>query len=120
MIKVLYVEDDLMTGRIFDHLFSGFTDTELTIFTSGYEAIAHLQDYKYDLIILDLGLNDISGLEIADILRNDMNLSTPIILTSAHIESDMESPLVTQIVEKPLTSDHIQELLSTYTEFSVN
>ncbi len=52
--------------------------------TSG---IRMAKDLKPDLILLDVGMPDIDGLDVCRILREDADTaSTPIILVTAHIE----------------------------------
>lgn len=111
MVQVIYVEDDALTGKICQHLFSLVPDTQLTVFTSGYDALEHLKNTSYDIILLDVGLNDISGLEVASFIRNKLNLSSPIIATSAHIDNSTESPWIDEFIEKPLTLARIKKML---------
>lgn len=47
------------------------------------EAISHLKGEKFDLILLDIMLGGMSGLEFAQVLREDYNNNVPIIFISA-------------------------------------
>ena len=118
MTKVLYIEDDILTGQICSKMFEMIPNTSLKVCTSGYEAIEHLKSHQYDLILLDLSLPDISGLKIADCLRSQHELTIPMVLTSAHIDSDMSSSLVDQVVEKPMTIAKLKEILTRHTNYS--
>jgi CheY-like chemotaxis protein len=111
MVEIIYVEDDVLTGKICTHLFSLIPNINFTVFTSGYEAIDQIKQKEYDMVLLDVGLNDISGLEIAVILRRDLKLNMPIIATSAHIDPGMESPFINEFIEKPLTHEIIKEIV---------
>src|SRR6185436_17710376 len=51
---------------------------------TGSAAIARLKEKKHDLVLLDLMLPDISGSEVARMMRSDAGLrATPIIMVTA-------------------------------------
>ncbi len=114
MVEIIYVEDDVLTGKICSHLFSLIPNVNFTVFTSGYEAIDQIKHKQYDMVLLDVGLSDISGLEISVILRQDLGLKMPIIATSAHMHPGLESPFIDEFIEKPLTHSIIKEIVRKY------
>ncbi len=63
-----------------------------TVSHSGQEALFHLENNHYDAVLLDIGLPDISGLEIAGILKKKYPDTVVIILTGfATLENAVES-----------------------------
>ncbi|MDC3180695.1 response regulator [Gammaproteobacteria bacterium] len=118
MVEIIYVEDDPLTGKICKHLFSIIPNTYLTVFTTGYEALDQLKSHPYDMILLDVGLSDIDGLEVARLIRTKLKINTPIVVTSAHIDAGMESPDINEFIEKPLTHDIIKRIVKKYTSNS--
>jgi DNA-binding response OmpR family regulator len=73
MPKVILVEDDPMIGEIYQKKFSseGF---EATIATSGAEFLSKVKMEKFDLVLLDMVLPEMSGLEILrEIKKNKDN-----------------------------------------------
>lgn len=84
--KILIVEDeaDIQELLRFNLMKAGF---ELSCVDSGEEAIPEMRNYQPDLVLLDLMLPGISGLEVCRLVRNDPHLSqTPIIIVSARGE----------------------------------
>ena len=68
MTRILIVEDDTGVREILgDLLKSGQTIVNLV--ADGEQAVIHLQNHHYDLIITDLGLPGISGWDVADAAR---------------------------------------------------
>src|SRR5215813_11444896 len=71
--RVLVVEDD----RAFRHAISTFlreAGHETTEVADGHAALAAVTDRPFDVMLLDIGLPGISGL---DVLREVQNLATP-------------------------------------------
>ncbi|MDD5758246.1 MAG: response regulator [Desulfobulbaceae bacterium] len=73
---LLVVEDDTFICQGITELI-GNGDVIVTSVASGEEAIAALQAKKYDCMILDIGLPDISGFELLDRLRQDETIIIP-------------------------------------------
>jgi CheY-like chemotaxis protein/two-component sensor histidine kinase len=73
---LLVVEDDKYIGQGIVELI-GNGDVIVTTVTSGGQAIAALQAKKYDCMILDIGLPDMSGFDLLDTLRQDQTILLP-------------------------------------------
>lgn len=87
IIRILLVEDDQMIGEeVREGLIRrGFTTEWVRTVTSGEEA---LKIDKFDLLVLDLGLPDGSGLDLLKSLRGMGNAIPVIILTAWDAVSD--------------------------------
>ena len=84
--KILIVEDetDIQELLRFNLMKAGF---EISCVDSGEDAIPEMRNYQPDLVLLDLMLPGISGLEVCRQVRNDPHLAqTPIIIVSARGE----------------------------------
>ncbi len=83
--KIILVEDDEVAGELTkDFLIeSGF---EADHFTTGSDAIAHIQEGSYDLLLLDINLPDYDGFEILKHIKGKITI--PTIILSAHIQVD--------------------------------
>ena len=80
-MKILLVEDDqLMLKTIILRLKK--EGHEITSCTDGKEAIEQIENQIFDLIITDIMLPYVSGLEIVGIVKE--TTSTPIIVLSIH------------------------------------
>ena len=80
-MKILVVEDEYDLANIIseDLKEKGF-DVDNTY--DGEEALKFIDEYHYNLIILDLMLPKINGLEVLETIRNDNNMTPVIILTA--------------------------------------
>ena len=86
-MKVLLIEDDPGTLEILRLCFE-LRRPEVTVIvaSTGYEGIISLKNNAPDVIILDLGLPDINGLQVIQRIRRSSDV--PIIVTSARSEDE--------------------------------
>ena len=86
-IKVLVIEDDM---EIVDSIILSFKvswpEAEVVYSTHGVHGISRVQTEEPDLVILDLGLPDISGYEVLKQIR--MFSSVPIIILTVRSEEE--------------------------------
>jgi CheY-like chemotaxis protein len=81
-IKVLVVEDDRLCQKI-DLIMLNQPNYQADLAINGQEALAKYQQ-GYDVILLDLGLPDINGIEVCRIIRQQKHANNiPIIALSA-------------------------------------
>jgi DNA-binding response OmpR family regulator len=87
-MTLLLVEDE---ARIASFLVKGLTrsgfDVEHT--TSGGDGIERLRSGAYDLVLLDLGLPDVDGLEVLRLLRSS-GMTVPVIILTARADAREE------------------------------
>lgn len=78
---ILVVEDQMGIRRLLKEIFSGSFEVIAT--ADGREALTYLQGQKPDLVLLDISLPDLSGLQV---LREITMLypKLPVIMMSAH------------------------------------
>jgi len=77
--RVLVVEDDPELAELLEHKLGGH-GLEVACVSTGTEALDLFDDYRPDLVLLDVRLPDISGLEVCRELRTRSD--TPIIVLS--------------------------------------
>jgi len=80
-LKLLYVEDDLIMQETSKELFKNFF-LEVDIAENGLEALKMYKEHKYDVIITDLSMPHMDGIEMIQHIRKE-NLTIPIIVFSA-------------------------------------
>ncbi len=80
MIKVLMVEDDLELADIITRYLASY-DIEVNSVDSAYMGLSMLDTHEYELLILDLTLPDMDGLELLNKIREKSSI--PVIISSA-------------------------------------
>jgi two-component system OmpR family response regulator len=107
-MKVLIIEDE--TG-IAQALHKGLIQSyRTTVATTGTEGLAAALESHYDAIVLDLGLPDISGLEVCRELR-DNDLTTPILILTGQNDIQSKVTLLDNGANDYLTKPfHLDEL----------
>ena len=120
--KILIVDDDLRMDRMLTFLFEsqGFT---VRFSETGSNAIDLLQDYRPDIILLDLLMPEMDGFEVCERIKKDPLLKDiPIIVLSAlpylaHKERAF-SLGVCEYIEKPFVSiklvNKVKEIIEKY------
>ncbi len=103
--RILLVEDNPIAQRIPKIILeeAGYT---VVIADTGHAACAALDNTQppFDLILLDIGLPDISGFEVAQHLRQlDSYKNTPVIGLTAHIANKIQPHNMNEITSKPFT-----------------
>jgi CheY-like chemotaxis protein len=77
---LLIIEDDDVQRNTMVELI-GDRDIEITAVGSGEEALGQLERKPFDCIVLDLGLHDMSGLQLLERMRSDLSMSqVPVII----------------------------------------
>jgi DNA-binding response OmpR family regulator len=87
--RVLIVEDEQDIAALIKHTLERAGDTEASIVGSGDAALKSVADQPPDLIILDLNLPVVSGVEVCRILRSRADgRHVPIIMLTARTSED--------------------------------
>jgi signal transduction histidine kinase/response regulator RpfG family c-di-GMP phosphodiesterase len=68
----LIVDDDAMNRMLGEVILEGFS-MKVSLASDGTEAIGLLQQSRFDLILLDIHMPVISGLEVAEFVRKELN-----------------------------------------------
>ena len=89
--SVLLVDDDSV-NRLLGKTILEELGSNVDVAMSGGEAITKLKNNKYDVILLDIHMPEISGIDVAHFLRGELNdASTKIIaVTAAVMKEDIE------------------------------
>jgi two-component system OmpR family response regulator len=83
MIKILMIEDDLELAEILTEFLESLKQEEIKVETEDdpFKALSILKLKEFDLVILDLTLPGMDGLEVCEEIRKRQNI--PIIISSA-------------------------------------
>ncbi|TWW00055.1 ATP-binding protein [Chitinophaga pinensis] len=118
--KVLVIEDNPMNLRYIISLLEKY-NIQHQLATNGPDALYFLDSRLYDLILLDIRIPGLNGLELAIQIRQDEakpNVATPLVATTAlAMESTFTQARqagITDILTKPYTPDQLLQVLNKY------
>lgn len=95
IMRALLVEDYDYCQRIM-MIFLQKIGQQVDLAADGATAINNVEIKSYDLIIQDIGLRDISGKEVIQIIReSERNIDTPVIVWSAYVNKMDEEKYLT-------------------------
>ena len=118
-ISVLAIDDSESGLKIIEKLLKG-TEIKLDLASTGKESIDKVKINKYDLILLDEDLSQISGMELMTKLKEIRNFKTPVILltkdNSYEYNEEYTNAGFTSYILKPLKKDKLLELIDKYTK----
>ena len=87
-MKVLVVEDNIvLSDTIKEELTNNTSNLDVFVINDGDEALYDIERNIYDIIILDIMLPGINGIDILKVMR-DKNIKTPVIMLTAKEELD--------------------------------
>jgi CheY-like chemotaxis protein len=112
--RVLVAEDDLAVLEVLELMLS---DTyEVITATNGREAIEAYFNYKPDIVLMDIIMPDVSGIEATkEILKKDPNAKILALTAFAlHKGKEMLEAGALEIIEKPFTKKQLIEKIESY------
>lgn len=110
-LKILLVEDEPIAQIIGKNIIekAGYT---LDIVNTTNQALSMLKNNTYDLIFMDLGLPDISGLDFTKEIIKNFKIKTPIIaITAFNTDSKKEECIksgFSEFIEKPFKEKQLK------------
>lgn len=113
--KVLLVEDNkinrLIAGKSLEILGCTFEEA-----INGIEAIEILKNQSFDLILMDIQMPDMDGVEATKIIRQEMKITTPIVALTANVfKQDLDSYIavgMNDFIIKPFDEENFFEKVS--------
>ena len=112
--KFLVVDDDKMCRRILEVLLQQL-GYYVDVAENASTAIELLSKNSYKLIFLDIGLPNTSGVELAQKIRMDFNLTLPIIATTGHVlKADHKRYInagINIVLEKPIHLKYLKTVI---------
>ena len=117
--KVLIVEDSSAQRDFISSALQGIEGAEVVCAGSGFDALKLLPRHRFDLIITDINMPDINGLELINFVKMNPNYrETPLfIVTGEGRQHDRERGLqlgASEFLIKPLQPEMLNELVRRY------
>lgn len=121
--KILLVEDDEINRLVVNNSLIPL-NVKLTEVENGLEATRILKKETFDLILMDIQMPVMDGLEATMIIRNILKIKTPIIALSANaFKSEIEQCISTGMddyLTKPFEEDELLQLTCKYCKVKKN
>ena len=109
-LQILVVEDDVLIRNLMTTMLKAH-DYKYIVAENGSEAICQVSTYNPDIVLLDLGLPDIDGIEVIKKIRTWSNI--PIIVISARSEDSDKIEALDNGADDYLTKPFsVEELLA--------
>ena len=118
-ISILSVDDSESGLKIIEKLLKG-TNIKLDLASTGKECLDKVKVGKYDLILLDEELTQISGIELMQKVKEIRNFKTPVILLTKDNSYEYNEEYVkigfADYILKPLKKEELLEKINKYTK----
>lgn len=92
--KILVIDDDVMSLRTLKKYLEG--DYEVLLENAGYRFVENLQDYNADMILLDIEMPVMNGIEVFDAYKKLDHSDIPVVFLSG----DTNPEAVREVIEK--------------------
>ncbi len=117
--KVLIVEDSKATREFLAAAIEVIDEVEVFQSPSGFDALKLLPRYQFDLIITDINMPDINGLELVNFVKkNPQYRNTPLFIVSTESsEQDRARGLAlgaSEYLTKPFAPEELSGLVKRY------
>jgi CheY-like chemotaxis protein len=111
MKSILVADDEANIRLLFDELLSG-EGYQVTTVGSGREALRKLLKERYDLLITDIKMPDVNGLELLERIR-ELGQGLPVIICTSfkHLQEDytVSSAGVFEYLTKPVNLEELKK-----------
>lgn len=116
MKNVLVVDDDRNMNELVSRVLQGKLKCKVTSVYNGIDAFVYLHKEKFDLIILDISMPLVHGIEILEILKSDEKFKhIPVAMMTANREKEIIAKLISlgiiDFIAKPISLDIIYSKL---------
>ncbi len=117
--KVMIVEDNPVNQKVMQKLVKIFGHDTLVV-EDGFKAIDLARSYRPDLILMDIQLIGISGIEITQIVKNDKDLkSVPVIAVTASATVEDREKIVREskcdgYLAKPFSPKELSDVIAKF------
>lgn len=117
--KIMIAEDSATMRYLIVSTISALGDYEVVEAANGFEALRILPREKVDLVITDINMPDINGLELVSFIKSNPNYrQTPLFIISTEgSEKDREKGLslgADAYLVKPFSPDELQQLVKRF------
>ena len=118
---MLYIEDNLSNLKLAERILERHGPVEMISAMQGSLGLQLAREHRPDIVILDLHLPDMPGVEVLQRLRAEPRTrDTPVIVLTADASKGLAKRLsllgATEFMHKPLNVAHFLEVLANYAD----
>ncbi len=117
---ILIVEDNLVNAKVLERMVMKMNHP-VDIAHSGLEALAAVEKRSYALILMDVQMPDMDGIQVTEEIRR-RNITTPIIAVTANSDSSVRRDCrlagMNDFLVKPVSAVDIQHVLETWQQMN--
>lgn len=115
-VKVLMAEDNDINRKLAQLLFKRH-NLEVDMVTNGQEAVDQVNECNYDLILMDIEMPVLNGIEATKKIKSALGTKAPkiVALTAHTMESDRENFLaegLDEVLSKPIEISALQKIIA--------
>jgi CheY-like chemotaxis protein len=108
---VLLVEDDRDTRQMYSEFLS-YSGLEVTEAPTGYRALERAREHRPDVVVTDIAMPGMDGLELSRTLRReDATSDVPIIAVSGNASERAREAGCNVVLEKPCAPDRLLHVI---------
>lgn len=116
--RILVVDDNVYNRKVIEGFLSP-TLIQIDDVESGYEALEMIDIKEYDLVLMDLRMPKMDGVETLERIREEYpEFDTPVVVLTADIMNNVEEKLLKRgfagFLAKPVSSSQLIEMMSHY------
>jgi len=117
MNRILLVEDNAHNSRLMEQILMDIdSNILLTIVESGKKALQVASEKDFDLVIMDISLPDMNGIEVTlEMKQNPRYKEVPFMVATAHAMSNDEEVFMETFddyISKPIDDDRFTEKIN--------
>ena len=119
MKKVLIAEDEEFNQIVLQDMLELFyPDLEIKVVENGKEALAVIKEGWPDIVLSDVDMPEMNGVELVQTVRNELKSDLPMVSITAYaITGDKENLLMhgyNGYISKPIVMDELQAALDSF------
>lgn len=119
---ILVVEDNLINQKVLKLYLNQLHFMQVEFASSGKEALQLTSFYRYSVILLDMGLPDMDGIDVCKILRQSTNTRfVPVIAVTAYNKSDYQQDILNQtlndFISKPIDLHELNKKINKWARY---
>ncbi len=117
MKRILIVDDSPATRALATAALTGLQNLEIERVASGVEAVQRLTTTEINLVLTDVNMPDINGLELIRFIKSNPRFKKiPVVVMSTDAESSMREQGFAlgadDYLAKPFTAEHIRQVIN--------